>query len=129
MKILKLIVSLWLVISSLTVMAEDNQGCTAADDEAQKAFDLTKDAYNSGNQSMAAWHKASFSKIYENNKNCPFIKILADQINSRAITSPVVSSTNHSDYSGLLEGCQPPCSAIIIKPGTGTGTGMGTRGE
>ncbi|QFG30102.1 hypothetical protein F6476_13325 [Pseudomonas umsongensis] len=124
MKVIKLILSLWIGLISFTVMAEDNQECAAAEKEAQEAFDRVKEAYNSRNQAKAAWHSQSFTEIYEKNKNCPFIKVLADQINSRSITKAPLAD---SDYGNLLKGCQTPCKAVIVKPGIGTGTGMGVR--
>lgn len=132
MKVINLMIALWLGFISFAVLADagETTECTDAEESAQEAYDKTAEAYNSGNKGLANWRSQSFFEIYEQHKICPFIKLLADKLNSRGITKTAVSSsTGHSDYGNLTNGCQPPCRVVITKPGIGTGTGMGTRGE
>ncbi|MGZ9669536.1 hypothetical protein ACXX9E_26330 [Pseudomonas sp. GNP014] len=131
MKAINLMLALWLGLLSFTAMAEngDNQECTAAEEAAQEAYDKTADAYNSGNKFQTNRYSQSFFEIYERNKNCPFIKELADKLNSKGITKTSITSQNNVDLRNMLNSCPPPCTIKKTTGGGGTRTGMGTRGE
>ncbi|WP_148051267.1 hypothetical protein [Pseudomonas brassicacearum] len=131
MKAIKLTLALWLGLLSLTALAEagDNPECTAAEEAAQETYDQTAEAYNSGNKFQTSRYSRLFFEVYERNRNCPFIKELADKLNRRGITkTSVASSQNRSDYRDSMNSC-PTCKIKIFTGGTGIGTGMGTNSE
>lgn len=132
MKAITLMLALWLGLLSFTTMAEagDNQECATADGDAEEAYDKTKDAFNSGNKDKANWHSKAFFVVYERNRNCPFIKVLADNLKKIGINeTSVASSQKNLNVRDIWSACQPQCKFEMTKGGGSTSTGMGASGE
>lgn len=132
MKAITLMLALWLGLISFTTMAEagDNQECATADEDAQEAYDKTKDAFDSGNKDKANWQSKAFFEVYERNRNCPFIKVLADNLKKIGINKTSVASNQETiNVSYIWSECQPQCKFEMTKGGGSTSTGMSARGE
>lgn len=125
MKYIKIMFAIWFGLMALAPMVEavDNQECLAAEESAQEAHDRTVEAYNSGNKALSVWHGQAFTKIYESNKNCPYIKALADNLNRIGATKTTVTTVDVGD---LMNKC-PRCKAEFKTGGGSISTGRGIQ--
>ncbi|WP_150770747.1 hypothetical protein [Pseudomonas fluorescens] len=128
MNSIKLIFAIWFGLFAIAPMVEavDDQECSAAEQAAQKSYDRSVDAYNSGNKPLSVWHGKEFMDIYERNKDCSFIKALADNLNSIGVTKKTADSSSNIDLGDLMRKCQQ-CKAVLQTGGVSGSTGRGIQ--